>query len=68
MKHDLQTTDAASLDTILVSLIEELERALEQAVLPPIMQPFGELLTRCTNASALARAAQRLNARQIVTG
>lgn len=54
-----------AIDVMLTSLISELDALMDLAVLPPAPTRFGPLLTRCINATALAKASQTLNARAL---
>jgi hypothetical protein len=62
MTQDL-TNKQLALDAILTMLVGELELALDVATDIRAQNRFGELLTRCINATGLAKAGQTINAR-----
>ena len=63
MTQDHTPCTRDSLDTMLTSLVSELDALIDLAVMPASPSRFGDVLTRCINASALAKASRTLNAR-----
>ena len=59
-----QTCTRDALETMLASLERELDALIDLTVMPASPSRFGDVLTRCINALALAKASRTLNARE----